>query len=113
MPDMRETPEAGAQTQSDGCILSLWTRFVGRPAPVPRLSATRSALLQTFPNSLAGYTPRQVVDGLLQYQAYPRVAAMPPAISGQPIATTAPIRSTLSWHQPSEMRPREMCQCRT
>ena len=68
MPDMRETPEAGAQTQSNGCILSLWTRFVGHPAPVPRLSATRSALIQTFPNSPAGYTPRQVVDGLLQYQ---------------------------------------------
>ena len=67
MPDMPETPEAGSQTQSNGCILSLWTRFVGHPAPVQRLSATRSALIQTFPNSPAGYT-RQVVDGLLQYQ---------------------------------------------
>jgi hypothetical protein len=112
MPDKRETPEAGAQTQSNGCILSLWTRFVGHPAPVPCLSATRSALIQMFPNSPAGYTP---AGGRRPpaIPAYPRVAAMPPAVSGQPIATTAPIRSTLSWHQPFEMRPREMCQCRT
>jgi len=104
--------EAGAQTQSNGRILSLWTRFVGHPAPVPRLSATRSALIQTFPNCPAGYTP---AGGRRPpaIPAYPRVAAMPPAVSGQPIATTAPIRSTLSWHQPLEMRPREMCQCRT
>jgi hypothetical protein len=112
MPNMRKHPRQAPKPKSIGCILSLWTRFVGHPAPVPRLSATRSALIQTFPNSPAGYTPAGSRRPPA-IPAYPRVAAMPPAVSGQPIATTAPIRSTLSWHQPFEMRPREMCQCRT
>ena len=67
MPDMRETPEAGAQTQSNGCILSLWTRFVGPPHQC-HASLPRDQPL--FRRSLTPQraTPRQVIDGLLQYQ---------------------------------------------
>lgn len=97
--------------EADGFASSATT---GSAAVVKRPSTTlmRAARRQSTPNSPAGYTP---AGGrrLPAIPAYPRVAAMPPAVSGQPIATTAPIRSTLSWHQPFEMRPREMCQCRT
>jgi hypothetical protein len=60
-------------------------------------------------NSQAGHTP---ADGRRPpvIPACQRVAAMLPAVSGQPIATGAV--ETLV-HQPFEMRPREMCQCRT